>query len=146
MMMLSMNFVGCGIQVEWRTTSNLSHHVLYFVVCILCKVCLPQHLIAAELTSLEQLLSQPAADGAMRAQALSVAIYCHLLGHDVRFICIHAITLAQQGSLLQKRMGMATIHGGWRDNCNSAICRTPKNSSYTWFSFSHVFTWRPHIV
>ncbi|XP_037071663.1 AP-4 complex subunit epsilon-1-like [Pollicipes pollicipes] len=65
--------------------------------------------IQAELASMEQLLALPSAECTVRAQALSVAVYCHLLGYDVRFICIHAITLAQQGSLLQKRMGYLAV-------------------------------------
>ena len=84
--------------------------ILWFV--LYAKSVLAQHLIVAELAGLERLLSQPAADGATRAQALSVAIYCHLLGHDVRFSRIHAITLAQQGSLLQKRVGTAAFRVG----------------------------------
>ena len=91
------------------------------VICVFPAVTPPrvatalfQHTISAELEGLEQRLAQPAADGAVRAQALSVAIYCHLLGYDVRFICIHAITLAQQGSLLQKRIGTWEPDDMWR--------------------------------
>jgi len=31
---------------------------------------------------------------------------CHMLGYDVSFAFIHAVKLAQQGSVLEKRVGM----------------------------------------
>lgn len=34
------------------------------------------------------------------------AIYCEMLGYDASFAYIHAIKLAQQGSALEKRVGM----------------------------------------
>lgn len=34
------------------------------------------------------------------------AIYCEMLGYDASFAYIHAIKLAQQGSGLEKRVGM----------------------------------------
>lgn len=33
-------------------------------------------------------------------------IYCEMLGYDASFGYIHAIKLAQQGNLLEKRVGM----------------------------------------
>ena len=34
------------------------------------------------------------------------AIYCEMLGYEASFTYIHAIKLAQQGSVLEKRVGM----------------------------------------
>lgn len=35
-------------------------------------------------------------------------IYCEMLGYESSFGYIHAIKLAQQGNLLEKRVGMCT--------------------------------------
>lgn len=34
------------------------------------------------------------------------AIYCEMLGYEASFSYIHAIKLAQQGNVLEKRVGM----------------------------------------
>jgi len=33
-------------------------------------------------------------------------VHCHMLGYDVSFAYIKAVKLAQQGSILEKRVGM----------------------------------------
>lgn len=32
-------------------------------------------------------------------------LFCHLLGYDAGFACIHAVKLAQQGVLIEKKTG-----------------------------------------
>lgn len=39
-------------------------------------------------------------------EAMVRAIYCEMLGYEASFSYIHAIKLAQQGSILDKRVGM----------------------------------------
>lgn len=38
------------------------------------------------------------------------AIYCEMLGYEASFSYIHAIKLAQQGNVLEKRVGMWFSH------------------------------------
>jgi len=38
-------------------------------------------------------------------------VFCHILGYDVEFGCIHAVKLAQQGVLIEKKIG-------WFEGCN----------------------------
>lgn len=41
-------------------------------------------------------------------------IYCEMLGYEASFGYIHAIKLAQQGNLLEKRVGMYPLQTGVR--------------------------------
>ena len=38
-------------------------------------------------------------------ESLVRLVYCHILGYDVSFAYIHAVKLAQQGTLFGKRAG-----------------------------------------
>lgn len=42
---------------------------------------------------------------AQKRESLVRLLYCHLLGYDVSFAYIHAVKLAQQGTILEKRVG-----------------------------------------
>ena len=42
----------------------------------------------------------------MMKECMVRLIYCEMLGYDASFGYIHAIKLAQQGNLLEKRVGM----------------------------------------
>lgn len=43
------------------------------------------------------------------------AIYCESLGYEASFSYIHAIKLAQQGTVLEKRVGMLLCHN-WKSS------------------------------
>lgn len=40
-----------------------------------------------------------------KQESLTRIVYCHMLGYDVSFACIHAVKLAQQGALQEKKVG-----------------------------------------
>ena len=72
------------------------------------------------------------------------AIYCGMLGYDVSFAYIHAVKLAQQGSLLEKRIGIMPS----LKNCLFAItqlthskCHLPKKiyGYFGEFLFNSIF-------
>lgn len=45
----------------------------------------------------------------MMKECMVRLIYCEMLGYDASFGYIHAIKLAQQGNLLEKRVGMYVL-------------------------------------
>ena len=44
---------------------------------------------------------------AQKRESLVRIVYCHMLGHDVSFAFIHAVKLAEQGTILEKKVGKA---------------------------------------
>lgn len=53
------------------------------------------------------------------------AIYCEMLGYEASFSYIHAIKLAQQGSILDKRVGMlADLMPIIRKNITKIFCKS----------------------
>lgn len=48
------------------------------------------------------------------------AIYCEMLGYEASFSYIHAIKLAQQGTVLEKRVGMLFLQLDEKLTCSSA--------------------------
>ncbi|XP_064642776.1 AP-4 complex subunit epsilon-1-like isoform X2 [Lineus longissimus] len=70
--------------------------------------CRSQHevdeLLKRETSQLKMKLAKPTSPAGIR-DCLIRCIYCHLMGHNVSFAYIHAVKLAQQGVLLQKRVG-----------------------------------------
>ncbi|XP_008069720.1 AP-4 complex subunit epsilon-1 [Carlito syrichta] len=68
-----------------------------------------EKLIQQELSSLKATVSAPATTLKMMKECMVRLIYCEMLGYDASFGYIHAIKLAQQGNLLEKRVGYLAV-------------------------------------
>ncbi|KAK7892138.1 hypothetical protein WMY93_024101 [Mugilogobius chulae] len=68
-----------------------------------------EKLIQRELTSLKDQVSSPNISMRQMKEAMVRAIYCEMLGYEASFSYIHAIKLAQQGSILDKRVGYLAV-------------------------------------
>ncbi|XP_051000519.1 AP-4 complex subunit epsilon-1 isoform X1 [Acomys russatus] len=68
-----------------------------------------EKLIQQELNSLRATVSAPATTLKMMKECMVRLIYCEMLGYDASFGYIHAIKLAQQGNLLEKRVGYLAV-------------------------------------
>ncbi|XP_017373369.1 AP-4 complex subunit epsilon-1 [Cebus imitator] len=68
-----------------------------------------EKLIQQELSSLKATVSAPTTTLKMMKECMVRLIYCEMLGYDASFGYIHAIKLAQQGSLLEKRVGYLAV-------------------------------------
>ncbi|XP_025739569.1 AP-4 complex subunit epsilon-1 isoform X1 [Callorhinus ursinus] len=68
-----------------------------------------EKLIQQELSNLKATVSAPATTLKMMKECMVRLIYCEMLGYDASFGYIHAIKLAQQGNLLEKRVGYLAV-------------------------------------
>ncbi|XP_023365871.1 AP-4 complex subunit epsilon-1 isoform X2 [Otolemur garnettii] len=68
-----------------------------------------EKLIQQELSSLKATVSAPTTTLKMMKECMVRFIYCEMLGYDASFGYIHAIKLAQQGNLLEKRVGYLAV-------------------------------------
>ncbi|CAL1595065.1 unnamed protein product [Knipowitschia caucasica] len=68
-----------------------------------------EKLIQRELASLKDQVSSPHTSMRQMKEAMVRAIYCEMLGYEASFSYIHAIKLAQQGSILDKRVGYLAV-------------------------------------
>uniref|UniRef100_A0A3B4A7R6 Clathrin/coatomer adaptor adaptin-like N-terminal domain-containing protein n=1 Tax=Periophthalmus magnuspinnatus TaxID=409849 RepID=A0A3B4A7R6_9GOBI len=68
-----------------------------------------EKLVQRELASLKDQVSSPNISMRQMKEAMVRAIYCEMLGYEASFSYIHAIKLAQQGSILDKRVGYLAV-------------------------------------
>nr|XP_030698741.1 AP-4 complex subunit epsilon-1 isoform X7 [Globicephala melas] len=68
-----------------------------------------EKLIQQELSNLKATVSAPTTTLKMMKECMVRLIYCEMLGYDASFGYIHAIKLAQQGNLLEKRVGYLAV-------------------------------------
>ncbi|XP_055991374.1 AP-4 complex subunit epsilon-1 [Sorex fumeus] len=68
-----------------------------------------EKLIQQELSNLKATVSAPTTTLRMMKECMVRLIYCEMLGYDASFGYIHAIKLAQQGNLLEKRVGYLAV-------------------------------------
>lgn len=68
-----------------------------------------EKLIQRELAALKDQVSSPNTSMRQMKEAMVRAIYCEMLGYEASFSYIHAIKLAQQGSILEKRVGYLAV-------------------------------------
>ncbi|XP_072292068.1 AP-4 complex subunit epsilon-1 [Eucyclogobius newberryi] len=68
-----------------------------------------EKLIQRELAALKEQVSSPNTSMRQMKEAMVRAIYCEMLGYEASFSYIHAIKLAQQGSILDKRVGYLAV-------------------------------------
>ncbi|XP_047622313.1 AP-4 complex subunit epsilon-1 isoform X4 [Phacochoerus africanus] len=68
-----------------------------------------EKLIQQELNNLKAMVSAPTTTLKMMKECMVRLIYCEMLGYDASFGYIHAIKLAQQGNLLEKRVGYLAV-------------------------------------
>uniref|UniRef100_A0A4W6D5R0 AP-4 complex subunit epsilon n=1 Tax=Lates calcarifer TaxID=8187 RepID=A0A4W6D5R0_LATCA len=66
-----------------------------------------EKLIQRELASIKEQVSSP--NTSMMKELMVRAIYCESLGYEASFSYIHAIKLAQQGTVLEKRVGYLAV-------------------------------------
>ncbi|XP_063782152.1 AP-4 complex subunit epsilon-1 isoform X2 [Pseudophryne corroboree] len=68
-----------------------------------------EKLIQQELASLKTTVSSPNTTLRQMKECMVRLIYCEMLGYEASFGYIHAIKLAQQGNLLEKRVGYLAV-------------------------------------
>ncbi|XP_060611256.2 AP-4 complex subunit epsilon-1 [Anolis sagrei] len=68
-----------------------------------------EKLIQQELKSLKATVSAPTTSLRLMKECMVRLIYCEMLGYEASFGYIHAIKLAQQGNLFEKRVGYLTV-------------------------------------
>ncbi|XP_051484452.1 AP-4 complex subunit epsilon-1 [Apus apus] len=68
-----------------------------------------EKLIQQELASLKAAVSAPTTTLRLMKECMVRLIYCEMLGYESSFGYIHAIKLAQQGNLLEKRVGYLAV-------------------------------------
>ncbi|XP_069767421.1 AP-4 complex subunit epsilon-1 isoform X2 [Narcine bancroftii] len=68
-----------------------------------------EKLIKKELAALKEQVSAPTTSPKQMRECLVRLIYCEMLGYEASFGYIHAIKLAQQGSLMEKRVGYLAV-------------------------------------
>uniref|UniRef100_A0A4W5RCD3 AP-4 complex subunit epsilon n=1 Tax=Hucho hucho TaxID=62062 RepID=A0A4W5RCD3_9TELE len=68
-----------------------------------------EKLIKKELASLKEQVASPNTTMRQMKEIMVRAIYCEMLGYQASFSYIHAIKLAQQGSVLEKRVGYLAV-------------------------------------
>uniref|UniRef100_A0A8C7HGC1 AP-4 complex subunit epsilon n=1 Tax=Oncorhynchus kisutch TaxID=8019 RepID=A0A8C7HGC1_ONCKI len=66
-------------------------------------------LIKKELESIKEQVASPNTTMRQMKEIMVRAIYCEMLGYQASFSYIHAIKLAQQGSVLEKRVGYLAV-------------------------------------
>ncbi|KAM6936963.1 AP-4 complex subunit epsilon-1 [Xenentodon cancila] len=68
-----------------------------------------EKLIQRELSSIKDQVSSPSTTMRQMKELMVRAIYCEMLGYEASFSYIHAIKLAQQGNILEKRVGYLAV-------------------------------------
>ncbi|XP_066557479.1 AP-4 complex subunit epsilon-1 [Amia ocellicauda] len=68
-----------------------------------------EKLIKKELTAIKEQVSSPTTTLRQMKEIMVRTIYCEMLGYEASFSYIHAIKLAQQGSVLEKRVGYLAV-------------------------------------
>ncbi|XP_061577695.1 AP-4 complex subunit epsilon-1 [Cololabis saira] len=68
-----------------------------------------EKLIQRELSSIKDQVSSPNTTMRQMKELMVRAIYCEMLGYESSFSYIHAIKLAQQGNVLEKRVGYLAV-------------------------------------
>ncbi|XP_058623856.1 AP-4 complex subunit epsilon-1 isoform X2 [Onychostoma macrolepis] len=68
-----------------------------------------ENLIKKELSAMKEQVSSPNTTMKQMREIMVRAMYCEMLGYDASFTYIHAIKLAQQGSVLEKRVGYLAV-------------------------------------
>lgn len=68
-----------------------------------------EKLIQRELASIKDQVSSPNTSLRQMKEAMVRAIYCEMMGYEASFSYIHAIKLAQQGTILDKRVGYLAV-------------------------------------
>ncbi|KPP66345.1 AP-4 complex subunit epsilon-1-like, partial [Scleropages formosus] len=68
-----------------------------------------EKLIKKELAAIKEQVSSPNTTLKQMKEIMVRAIYCEMLGYEASFSYIHAIKLAQQGSVLEKRVGYLAV-------------------------------------
>ncbi|XP_059495181.1 AP-4 complex subunit epsilon-1 [Stegostoma tigrinum] len=68
-----------------------------------------EKLIKKELAALKEQVSAPSISLKQMRECLVRLIYCEMLGYEASFGYIHAMKLAQQGSLMEKRVGYLAV-------------------------------------
>ncbi|XP_056428284.1 AP-4 complex subunit epsilon-1 isoform X2 [Hyla sarda] len=68
-----------------------------------------EKLIQQELANLKSTVSSPNTTLRQKKECMVRLIYCEMLGYEASFGYIHAIKLAQQGNLLEKRVGYLAV-------------------------------------
>ncbi|KAL0968795.1 hypothetical protein UPYG_G00271980 [Umbra pygmaea] len=68
-----------------------------------------EKLIIKELASIKEQVASPNTTMRQMKEAMVRAIYCEMLGYQAPFSYIHAVKLAQQGSVLEKRVGYLAV-------------------------------------
>ncbi|XP_029952615.1 AP-4 complex subunit epsilon-1 [Salarias fasciatus] len=68
-----------------------------------------EKLIQRELVAIKEQVSSPNTTMRQMKELMVRAIYCEMLGYEASFSYIHAIKLAQQGTVLEKRVGYLAV-------------------------------------
>ncbi|XP_037539503.1 AP-4 complex subunit epsilon-1 [Nematolebias whitei] len=68
-----------------------------------------EKLIQRELSSIKEQVSSPSTTMRQMKELMVRSIYCEMLGYEASFSYIHAIKLAQQGNVLEKRVGYLAV-------------------------------------
>ncbi|XP_056137816.1 AP-4 complex subunit epsilon-1 [Lampris incognitus] len=68
-----------------------------------------EKLIHREMASIKEQVSSPNTSMRQMKELMVRAIYCEMLGYEASFSYIHAIKLAQQGTVLEKRVGYLAV-------------------------------------
>ncbi|XP_026110031.1 AP-4 complex subunit epsilon-1-like [Carassius auratus] len=68
-----------------------------------------ENLIKQELCAMKEQVSSPNTSMKQMREIMVRAMYCEMLGYDASFTYIHAIKLAQQGGVLEKRVGYLAV-------------------------------------
>uniref|UniRef100_A0A1A7WDU6 AP-4 complex subunit epsilon n=1 Tax=Iconisemion striatum TaxID=60296 RepID=A0A1A7WDU6_9TELE len=68
-----------------------------------------EKLIQRELSSIKEQVSSPNTTMRQMKELMVRTIYCEMLGYEASFSYIHAIKLAQQGNVLEKRVGYLAV-------------------------------------
>ncbi|KAF7224233.1 AP-4 complex subunit epsilon-1 isoform X1 [Nothobranchius furzeri] len=68
-----------------------------------------EKLIQRELSSIKEQVSSPNTTMRQMKELMVRTIYCEMLGYEATFSYIHAIKLAQQGNVLEKRVGYLAV-------------------------------------
>lgn len=68
-----------------------------------------ENLIKQELSAMKEQVSAPSTSMKQMREIMVRSMYCEMLGYDASFSYIHAIKLAQQGGVMEKRVGYLAV-------------------------------------